>query len=88
MKKWEYMCQRIPCDSPDLEQGLDKLGRESWEMVGTGRTRTGFSATSEVLILFFKREVPEPPAPASQKSEFFENEVQARIRQNMGNPQP
>ena len=61
MKKWEYICQRLIYDSPNLEQGLDELGASGWEMVGTGKIRTGISTISETLILFFKRKITEPP---------------------------
>jgi len=62
MKKgWEYMCQRIRYDQPDLEQGLDDLGKKGWELVGTGKIRCALNATDETLVLFFKREIVEPP---------------------------
>lgn len=65
MKKWEYMVQRLPCDQPDIEQGLDKLGKDGWEMTGCGSTGTNFD-TSQVLLLFFKREIPEPQTEPRQ----------------------
>jgi hypothetical protein len=74
VKKWEYMCQRLPHDQPDIEKGLDKLGKNGWEMTGCGTIGTGFD-TSKVLLLFFKREIPEPPAPTTPKPSSATNLV-------------
>lgn len=66
--KWEYLCQRIIHDAPNLEQGLDKLGDDHWELVGTGKIQSAIGANRETLILFFKRpkrEVPDPPATSA-----------------------
>jgi len=57
---WEYMCQRLAYDSPDIEKGLDELGKMGWELVSSGPVISNFDRRS-VLMLFFKREIVEPP---------------------------
>jgi len=61
MKWWKYMCQRLRCDQQDLEQELDKLGKDGWELCVSATVATSFQINSNVLILIFKREIPEPP---------------------------
>lgn len=64
MKKWEYMVQRLvrrlPEDQPILEKDLEELGQMGWEIISCQKIGTGFE-NSEVLLFFFKREIPEKP---------------------------
>lgn len=60
MKKWEYLCQRLTYDQPDLEKHLDEFGEKGWELVGIANVQVGFSASKRAHILFFKREREVP----------------------------
>jgi len=61
MKSWEYMCERLTCDQADLEQELDRFGRDGWELCASPSALTNFQSTIKVTILIFKREISNPP---------------------------
>lgn len=60
------MIQRLAYGQPDLEEQLDKLGKDGWELSGTANVQMNFSVTRQVAVLFFKREIPEQPAELRQ----------------------
>ena len=63
MKKFEYMCQRLRSDQPNLEQALDMLGKDGWELCTSISVATDLTIREPVAILIFKREIPEANKP-------------------------
>jgi hypothetical protein len=70
VKKWEYKVLRLPCDRANLEEELNTLGNDGWELCSSGTVATNFQPDTRVLLLTFKRENPKPqtPPPSQQSS--------------------
>lgn len=62
MKKWEYKKMPVTHDHQDIEKVLNDFGKDGWELISSGSIHGNFSNSDSVLLLFFKREISEPPA--------------------------
>jgi hypothetical protein len=60
-QRWEYHIEIIkPPNFADLQEGLNYLGLEGWELIGmTSTIKTMVNMTGNDLVLTFKRPLPQ-----------------------------
>ncbi len=76
MKKWEYKILRLVADHPSHEENLNSLGADGWELTTSGNTvSSNFGGNHQPLLLFFKREIPEPPTSKHEPKVVVERRV-------------
>ena len=60
MKKWEPIILRVTHDSGSLGNEIGILYKQGFKLVTSNKVPTNFDK-SEVLLLFFHREIHDPP---------------------------